>query len=106
LWRDALSRTAQVAFLARNAFSLQPIYTVQKSRLFNNGAGAIPDGFADGWGQCPHQTISEQIICEMAEAQGFKLHNREAGRNSGAITPGSYGTDLLFTRGASHRPSI
>lgn len=98
LWRKALSRTRQVAFLARNAFSHRPAYTVQKSRLFDNGAGAIPEGFSDGWIQYPHQTISEQIIHEMAEAQGFKLLHREGGKNSGAIASDSYGADLLFTR--------
>lgn len=106
LWRKALSRTGQVAFLARNAFSHRPIYTVQKSRLFDNGAGAIPEGFADGWVQYPHQTISEKMICEIAEAQGFQLLHRAAGRNSGAIASESYGADLLFARKAPHLPSV
>ncbi|WP_434733769.1 hypothetical protein NL154_05725 [Rhizobium sp. YTUHZ044] len=100
LWRDALSRTARYAYLARNAFSDRKIYSVQVSRLFDNGAGPIPLGFKNIRVRYPKQTLSEITICQIAEDAGFALVDRIADQNTGVTGTKDdvYGADLLFKR--------
>lgn len=100
VWRQALSRTARFAYLARNAFSRRKRFTVQTSRLFDNGAGPVPEGFDDMPISYPHQTLSEAKLINIADKAGFDLALRVAGRNGGVTgTSGKvYGADLLFRR--------
>jgi putative methyltransferase (TIGR04325 family) len=100
LWREALSRTAKHAYLARNSFSDRKIFSVQYSRLFDNGAGPIPPGYRNVKTRYPRQTISEAVITGIADEMGFDLVSRVADRNSGVIGTRSnvYGADLLFKR--------
>lgn len=100
LWREALSRTTRFAYLARNAFSKRKRFTVQTSRLFDNGAGPVPEGFDDMPISYPHQTLSEASLIKIADKAGFDLAARIADRNGGVTgTNGKvYGADLLFRR--------
>lgn len=100
LWRDALSRTAKHAYLARNSFSDRKIFSVQYSRLFDNGAGPIPPGYRNVRTRYPRQTLSEATITGIAAEMGFELVSRVADRNTGVTgTSGKvYGADLLFRR--------
>ncbi|WP_064681830.1 hypothetical protein [Rhizobium bangladeshense] len=100
VWRQALSRTTSFAYLARNAFSKRKRFTVQTSRLFDNGAGPVPEGFEDMPISYPHQTLSEATVIKIADKAGFDLAARIADRNGGVTgTNGKvYGADLLFKR--------
>lgn len=100
LWRKALSRTTRHAYLARNAFSRRKRFTVQTSRLFDNGAGPVPDGVEDMPIFYPHQTISQSAVIKIADKAGFDLVAHVNDRNGGVIgTSGKvYGADLLFKR--------
>ncbi|MBX4902486.1 hypothetical protein HJA83_14300 [Rhizobium bangladeshense] len=100
LWREALSRTTHCAYLARNAFSSKKRFTIQSSRLFDNGAGPLPEGFDNIEIRYPHRTISEASLTEIADQMGFDLAARFEGRNSGLIGTRTdlYGADLLFKR--------
>ncbi|NKL35592.1 hypothetical protein GFL49_17680 [Rhizobium leguminosarum bv. viciae] len=100
LWREALSRTTRYAYLARNSFSNRKLFTVQSSRLFDNGAGPVPEGFDNVEIRYPHQTISEASLTGIADEMGFDLAARFEGRNSGVTgtRAGVYGADLLFKR--------
>lgn len=100
LWREALSRTTRYAYLARNAFSNRKRFTIQSSRLFDNGAGPVPDGFDNIEIRYPHRTISEISLTRIADEMGFDLAARFEGRNSGLIGTRTdlYGADLLFKR--------
>lgn len=70
---DALGRTGRYAYLARNCFSNRKAFSVQSSRLFDNGAGPIPEGFEDVNIRYPHQTISEASLTAIAGRMGFDL---------------------------------
>lgn len=58
--------------LARNSFSDVELFRVQRSRLFENGAGPIPGGFADRVISYPHRTINENDVHAIATAHGFR----------------------------------
>lgn len=100
IWRQALSRTTRFAYLARNAFSERKRFTVQTSRLFDNGAGPVPEGFVDIPISYPHQTLSEATLTKIANKMGFDVVARIADRNGGVIGASGkvYGADLLFKR--------
>ncbi|MCA2407473.1 hypothetical protein GYN07_04775 [Rhizobium leguminosarum bv. viciae 248] len=100
LWRGALGRTARYAYLARNCFSHRKTFSVQSSRLFDNGAGPIPEGFDNVEIRYPHRSISESSLKAIAERMGFDLVARFDGRNSGVPSKSTdaYGADLLFKR--------
>ncbi|NYJ15159.1 putative methyltransferase (TIGR04325 family) [Rhizobium leguminosarum] len=100
MWREALSRTTRFAYLARNAFSKRKRITVQTSRLFDNGAGPVPEGFEDMPISYPHQTLSEVAVIKIADKAGFDLVTRVGDRNGGVTgTNGKvYGADMLFKR--------
>lgn len=100
VWRDALGKTARYAYLARNAFSDRKIYSVQLSRLFDNGAGPVPEGFKNIRVRYPKQTLSEANIREIAGEMGFSMAARVADQNTGVTGTKDdiYGADLLFKR--------
>jgi putative methyltransferase (TIGR04325 family) len=58
--------------LVRNSFSEAAIYRVQRTRLFDNGSGPIPPGFADTTIAYPHRTIAESSIHAAADRYGFR----------------------------------
>lgn len=100
LWRQALSKTSRYAYVARNSFSERKRFSVQYSRLFDNGAGPVPAGYRNIKTRYPRQTISEAAMTEIADAAGFTLVDRIADRNTGVTGARDdvYGADLLFRR--------
>ena len=87
------------ALLARNSFSKSPIFRVQHSYLFENGRGAIPEGFQNVRISYPHQTIQEDRVLEIADKSGFMLVSRIP--KDDGIFPFRdlvYGAELTFLR--------
>lgn len=72
LVQRAFSTARLAVVLVRNSFSELELYRVQRSRLFENGAGPIPDGYRDRVVSYPHRTVSEQKIQAVAAASGFR----------------------------------
>jgi len=87
------------ALLARNSFSAEPIFRVQRSHLFENGRGAIPPGFQNILVSYPHQTIQEDRVMEIARKAGFMLVSRNP-RHDGIFPHRDlvYGAELTFLR--------
>lgn len=85
--------------LARNSFCKTEIFRVQQSRLFDNGRGPIPEGFADRVITYPHRTINEDAVHAIAEKHGFKCLERQEA-TSGVLRHNDevYGVDLVFTK--------
>lgn len=95
-----LTSARYAAILTRNSFAEREIFRVQRSSLYRNGAGPIPDGFPD---DCPiaypHRTIVEAKVREIARVLGF-VFERAAREDSGVVAYGGqvYGKDLLLRR--------
>lgn len=82
--------------LARNCFSDMEVFTVQRSRLFDHGGGPIPPGYTDRDTSCPHRTIKESAVNDIASRHGFycvaRLEEHSGTRG------GAYGRQLVFLR--------
>jgi hypothetical protein len=87
--------------LVRNTFCDEAQYHVQRSRLFENGYGPIPEGFTKTTVRYPHQTINEGSVHALADRHGFHC----AARLEEAIdfaAPGQvYGKQLVFMKAPS-----
>jgi putative methyltransferase (TIGR04325 family) len=97
---EAGVRSARRAvILARNSFCRTEIFRVQRSRLFDNGRGPVPQGFTDRVITYPHRTINEDAVHAIAEKHGFKCLERQEA-SSGVLRHNDevYGVDLLFTK--------
>jgi len=86
----------RAAILTRNSFSETETFRVQRSFLFDNGMGPIPQGYQNVQISYPHRTIRESAVLELARNAGFRCVARleEA---SGSL-PDSYGKQLVFLR--------
>ena len=93
------NRRRRAVVLARNSFCRNEIFRIQRSRLFDNGRGPVPEGFTDRVITYPHRTISEDAIRSVAEKHGFRCLEREEA-TSGMLRYNDevYGVDLVFTR--------
>jgi putative methyltransferase (TIGR04325 family) len=85
--------------LARNSFCKNEIFRVQKSPLFDNGRGPLPNGFTNRVISYPHRTINEDAVRAIAEKHGFKCQEGQEA-SSGVLRHNDevYGVDLVFTR--------
>jgi hypothetical protein len=77
-------------------FSEVERHIVQRSKLFANGVGPIPDGWQDREIAYPHRTLKESDFLAVAEGHGFSCISRLE-ENSGALS-GCYGRQLVFWR--------
>jgi len=86
----------RAAILTRNSFSETETFRVQRSFLFDNGMGPIPQGYQNVQISHPHRTIRESAVHDLARDAGFRCVARleEA---SGSL-PDSYGKQLVFFR--------
>jgi len=86
----------RAAILVRNSFSETETFRVQRSFLFDNGMGPIPQGYQNVQISYPHRTIRESAVLDLARNAGFQCVSRleEA---SGSL-PDSYGKQLVFLR--------
>jgi putative methyltransferase (TIGR04325 family) len=87
------------AILARNSFCDVDLFRVQRSKLFDNGSGDIPDGYKNVNVSYPHRTLKEAIVREIAEKHGLRCIARIEDR-SGVIPYRGivYGQQLVFMR--------
>lgn len=87
--------------LAKNCFADVPIYRVQTSRLFWNGAGSIPQGSQDRWVSFPHATLAEPLVLKIAKESGFRMVARIP--STDGVLPYRdqvYGAQMAFIREA------
>jgi putative methyltransferase (TIGR04325 family) len=96
---QAFAAAQQAVVLKRNYFSERPIIRVHHSRLFQNGAGPIPDGYQDVIASYPSATVQENRVHEIAARHGFVLFTRTP-EFDGVTIPdeGAYGAQLVFLR--------
>jgi putative methyltransferase (TIGR04325 family) len=81
--------------LRRNNFSDAVRFDIQESRLFDNGAGEIPDGFEDHVITYPRRTLIEAEVRDLALARGFDCI---AGLPGEFMGEGNYDRQLVFIR--------
>lgn len=77
----AFKSARHAVIFARNSFSPFELFRVQRSRLFWNGSGEIPQGFEDHLIAFPHRTIKVRSITNAASARGFRLIERSRDRS-------------------------
>lgn len=97
---DILSRgfsTAQkYLVLVRNNFSDIERFTIQRSKLFDNGSGELPGGFRNQVVKYPLRSIQEQRVRDLAESCGFVLDTE---KNDPTFNyRAGYSKDLVFRR--------
>lgn len=85
-----------LAALVRNSFADRELFHVQRSRLFANGAGPIPAGYADRTISYPHRSLVEAEVMQLARDCGFECIAKLE-ESSGALY-GQYGRQLVFAR--------
>jgi putative methyltransferase (TIGR04325 family) len=85
--------------LARNSFCDVDLFRVQRSKLFNNGSGDVPDGYSNVTISYPHRTLKESTVHKIAESHGLRCIARTEDR-SGVIPYRGlvYGQQLVFLR--------
>jgi hypothetical protein len=87
------------AILARNSFCDIELFRVQKSKLFKNGSGEIPDGYKNERISYPHRTVKEAVVHEIAEKHGLRCIARI--EDISGVLPYRemvYGQQLVFLR--------
>jgi putative methyltransferase (TIGR04325 family) len=90
------------AILARNSFCDVELFRVQRSKLFKNGSGEIPDGYKNAAISYPHRTLKEAVVREIAEKHGLRCVARIEDRSGVLPYRGMvYGQQLVFLRTAS-----
>ncbi|SHK66901.1 putative methyltransferase, LIC12133 family [Bradyrhizobium lablabi] len=96
----AFTSARRSVVLMRNSFADEDIYRVQRSRLFANGSGPIPEGYKDRTVRYPHRTMKEGSIVEIARQYGFRCVTRIAEADTDALPYAGkvYGTQLVFLR--------
>jgi putative methyltransferase (TIGR04325 family) len=100
-------RTASKAVIfVRNCFSDREIVRVLHGRLFDNGSGPIPSGFANKRIRYAHRTIDERRLFQAAERHGFACI-AQITENDGVLPYWDvvYGRQLAFVRGSALAPA-
>lgn len=85
-----------LAALVRNSFSDRELFHVQRSRLFDNGAGPLPSGFTDRVISYPHRSLVEPEVMQLARDCGLECIAKLE-ESSGALY-GQHGRQLVFAR--------
>jgi len=98
---NAAFRSAKRACIfIRNNFSADAGIRVQRSRLFNNGAGKIPAGYSNQKIKYPCRSLLESDVLEIARIHQFDLAMRLIEPKSWPATRDVYGMQLLFVKNA------
>jgi putative methyltransferase (TIGR04325 family) len=92
---DGFASAKLAVVLVRNSFSDAERFYVQRSRLFDNGGGPLPEGFENCWISYPHRTLVEQDVAALAASQGFRCIAR---LEEPKTFPRSYSKQLVFWR--------
>jgi putative methyltransferase (TIGR04325 family) len=102
LLEEGFSSAKFAVILARNSFCDVDLFRVQRTRLFENGSGAVPVGFKNAKVSYPHRTLNEAKVREVGERHGFRCIARIEDR-SGVLPYRNmvYGQQLVFTRARS-----
>lgn len=93
---QGLASARYYCVLVRNSFSRSERFSVQRSRLFENGNGPIPPKFSDRTISYPHRTLIEDNIVQFSELHGFNMISGIEESNS-AIR-GAYGRQIVLQR--------
>jgi putative methyltransferase (TIGR04325 family) len=97
---DVLSRgfstAQQYVVLVRNNFSKVERFTIQRSKLFDNGSGELPAGFKNQVIRYPLRSIQEQRVHDIAQACGFVLDSEKLDPTFNYKA--GYSKDLVFRR--------
>lgn len=72
VWAQGLQSARHAAVLRRNHFAAAEEFDLQQSRLFDNGNGPLPQGFADFLLTYPRRTLIEDQIHALARHHGFR----------------------------------
>jgi hypothetical protein len=92
--RAGLSSAKRYAVLVRNNFSDVERFSVQRSRLFDNGSGPLPPAFENRVVRYPLRTIQERKVHETALDCGFVLESQQDDPEFNY--KGGYSKDLIF----------
>ena len=92
-----LRSASQAVVLSRICFAGEDMFRVQQSNLFNNGGGAIPEGFEDVPVTYPLRTIREDRIAAIAREAGFRLVARTPEPETFS-SPETYTMQLIYAR--------
>ena len=102
IWAQGLQSATRAAILRRNYFAPEECFDVQTSRLFENGFGPLPAGFADCSLAYPRRTLVERHIHDLARHYGFRcIANLDDPEDPGA---GRYSRQLVFWRDLAPMP--
>jgi putative methyltransferase (TIGR04325 family) len=102
VWARGLQSARHAAVLRRNRFAGGEEFDIQTSRLFDNGHGKLPRGFADFTLAYPRRTLIEAQIHALARHHGFScIANLDDPEDAG---PGCYSRQLVFWRDAAPAP--
>ena len=98
---EGFASARHAVVLARNTFCGEALYYVQRSKLFENGYGPIPEGFRNTTVRYPHQTINEGSVNALADRHGFhcvaRLEEVIDLQHPGKV----YGKQLVFMKALS-----
>lgn len=98
IWDAGLQSARHCAILRRNHFAPEEAFDIQTSRLFHNGHGPLPRGFADFALAYPRRTLVESQLHALARHRGFScIANLDEPEDS---EPGRYSRQLIFWRDA------
>lgn len=96
VWAQGLQSARQAAVLRRNHFGDSEEFDLQELHLFDNGAGPLPQGFADVLVTYPRRTLIEDQVHALARHHGFRcIANLD---DSDTLPEGRYSRQLVFWR--------
>jgi putative methyltransferase (TIGR04325 family) len=96
---SAFASARSAVVLTRNSFCDEDLFRVQRSKLFANGSGPIPQGYQDAIVSYPHRTINERAVQEVAKVKGFRCVSSVEEQSGVLPYRGKvYGRQLVFLR--------
>ena len=92
------------AILARNSFSDIELFRVQRSKLFDNGSGDIPDGYKNVSLSYPHRTIKELPLEKLPKGTDYNVsHGSKIVAGSSPTGEWSTANSWFFSGGTASR---
>lgn len=100
--RQGFKSASKAVVLARNCFSTDALFKVQRSDLFDNGDGVLPEGFENRPITYPVRAICENVVSEIASGAGFSLLLRSP-EHPALLAPSVYSAMLVYVRCIAHQ---